>query len=745
MRKGTLASAVLLASMAAPAWADEIDAAPLGLPFADDTEYRANGSNAAVKAGDAHLRGWTGAGQTLAVFDSGLDPHPEFAGRILTGWDAVLGAEGVTADANGHGTFVAGVAAAARDGFGMQGIAYDASLMSVRIADERGFLSLPDANLAAGIRYAIGKAGVFNNSWNSAVTVHQVSPAAFEAAFGQSLAAWREAVAGAAIVVFAAGNQGMADPGVFGALPAWYADLQPGWIVAVATDPDGAIAGWSNRCGGAAAWCLAAPGSQVVSTYGESQYAIGAGTSFAAPVVSGGALLLKQQWPHLTNGEITAILFQTADKSGIYADPAVYGQGMLDLEAATRPVGTVGIATGSTTATTAPVDGSMLVTSAAFGQSIRLKGAGASVMVLDGYARDYYVPVGAFVVPTVTAYDLEEGLDRLGAGLEIAAADDSFYLAFSGSDRFTSLGLPRYVMRLAGDDGRQMTTMIGVNPVHLFGGIAADLDAAGLLPEAEAVGSAYLGLAGGDVSGAAWTVPMGRFDVTVAAFHGMQADRPAEWSLDAGDPTRDPSTASVVGMVGRLGTAFAGVRVGMHAGLAHESGTVLGSAADGAFALGSAADTVFTGLTAETDIGRGISLFGGAEIGRTNAGGADGSLVAGLDDVTTTAFHLGIARQGILGETDRASFVVSQPLRAGGGRVDFNLPAARDLDGNVRYVQASQDVAADGREIDFQLGYSTALGIGESLTAATLLRLQPDNVRSAEPEAVAMMKYRLEF
>ncbi len=745
MRRGVVACSAFLAVLAPPALSQDLDRHVSAATFKSDAEYRKNWANDAVNADEAHKRGWTGAGRTVAIFDTGLKNHAEFKGRIVTGFDAVAGSGGVSGDPNGHGTFVTGVVGAARNGKGMEGIAYKSKLMPIRIANADGSVTLADANLAAGIRFATGKAAVFNNSWNAYSTLAEVSRLGFESYYLQSLPAWRDAVAADTVVVWAAGNSGRSDPGAFGALPSWYGDLQKGWVTAVATDKSGAIAGYSNRCGASAAWCLAAPGSELKSTKGTKNYGTGSGTSFAAPVVAGGALLLKQQWPHLSGDQITGILFRTANKTGIYADAATYGQGLLDLDAATRPVGATGIATGGTTATTVPASGSMLVSSTAFGQGIQIASAGATVMVLDEYGRDFQAPLDAFVVAAATSYDLERGLARLGDGLHRLDAGNGLSLSVADGGAMTAAGLPRHVLRLATADGGSLTTMAGVSPVHLFGGIAADLDAAGMLASSEAAGSAYLGLAGDEAVAAEWTVPVGRFDVGFAAFHGRPDDPLEGPEYAAMNIAREDRGPSVAGLLVRGTTGIGGAMLGLHSGLVRENGTVLGSAADGAFALGESADTLFAGLSLDAPLGGGFSAFAGAEIGRTDADAAAGSLVSGLSGVTTTAFHLGIARAGLFGDADRLAFVASQPLRADGGRATLRLPTAREIDGTVHYAESSHEVAADGRELDLQLGYSLPLGEGESVTAAGLLRLQPDNVRTAAAEKVFMIKYRLEF
>ena len=133
-------------------------------------------------------------------------------------------------------------------------------------------------------------------------------------------------------------------------------------VVAVAPDTDGdgdyEIAPFSNRCGIAAQWCIAAPGVDVrLAYYGPdpddaSPGARGAftssGTSFAAPMVTGGLVVMKHQFRgQLSNTDLVARLLATANKQGVYSSSNIYGQGLMDLAAATEPVGVTNVVLGT--------------------------------------------------------------------------------------------------------------------------------------------------------------------------------------------------------------------------------------------------------------------------------------------------------------------------------------------------------------------------------------------------------------
>ena len=80
-------------------------------------------------------------------------------------------------------------------------------------------------------------------------------------------------------------------PSVDAALMAHVPELRPHTVAVVSIGRDGQISEFSNRCGIAARWCLAAPGEDMLAatyTWLGLGYGTASGTSFAAPVVSGG-------------------------------------------------------------------------------------------------------------------------------------------------------------------------------------------------------------------------------------------------------------------------------------------------------------------------------------------------------------------------------------------------------------------------------------------------------------------------
>lgn len=139
-----------------------------------------------------------------------------------------------------------------------------------------------------------------------------------------------------AIFVFAAGNDSQTESGVLSAMPLAFPDLNGHFVNVISVNNKNEIAWYSNQCGITQNYCIAAPGSAWNTD--SSDYA--SGTSFAAPVVSGAIATIQEAFPYMSANQITELLFTTATDLGEEGIDSVYGWGLLNMEKATKPVGT---------------------------------------------------------------------------------------------------------------------------------------------------------------------------------------------------------------------------------------------------------------------------------------------------------------------------------------------------------------------------------------------------------------------
>ena len=318
--------------------------------WADNPQFQAQPGLDTINAQDAYARGITGAGQTIGFVDTGLDAeHEEFAGKDIKLNDR-SGLDSADAAQLRHGTGVASIALGARhQGDGMHGVAFDAdpAMWSLNLDD--GYLDVNDAVLSRGIA-ALENAGarIINQSWGYAsvldLALIDSQQRFLEGSYGGTLARMRQ---GNAIHVWAAGNNARDQVSVSSAWPVIFPELAGYSIVVTALGADGAIGRLANRCGAARDHCLAAPGGVAVGGQAYTRMAAAGGgyrsafgTSYATPYVSGVLALMMQAFgDQLSLPEYAGRLFDTADKSGIYGNRALYGQGLVDADAALTPFG----------------------------------------------------------------------------------------------------------------------------------------------------------------------------------------------------------------------------------------------------------------------------------------------------------------------------------------------------------------------------------------------------------------------
>ncbi|UOZ06957.1 type VII secretion-associated serine protease mycosin [Amycolatopsis sp. WQ 127309] len=264
----------------------------------------------------------TGSGITVGVIDSGVDgASPQLAGgRVLPGVDVTAPGGTANTDCYGHGTFVAGIIAAATDpGTGFAGIAPSVTILPIRAAKpgtDGAAPVLSADSLADGIRAAVDAgARVLNVSASTTVAEPKLAAAV-------QYAADHDVV----LVASAANGKQQGDPVTY---PAAY----PGVIAVGAIDEQGQLADFSQT---GPFISLVAPGVGVesVGPGGAGQWQ-GTGTSYSAPFVTGTAALVRAYHPDLSAAQVKHRLEATADHPAKAAlpDPGV-GWGTVNVVAA---------------------------------------------------------------------------------------------------------------------------------------------------------------------------------------------------------------------------------------------------------------------------------------------------------------------------------------------------------------------------------------------------------------------------
>lgn len=293
---------------------DQVPGSPQGRPSAD------------IKATQAWEETKGLATVVIAIVDTGVDlNHPDLKNKIVSAGRDFVNNDLNASDDNGHGTMVAGIAAAeTNNNEGVAGVAWNAMILPVKVLDASGLG--PTDTVAQGIVWAADNgASVINLSLGVDVP-SQTLRDAVKYAYDKGI-----------FIAAAAGNTNTAV-----SYPAAY---HPYCFAVAATDYNDQRASWSNF---GSDIDVAAPGDQIYAPYpmaltppGFIPYRYGQGTSMAAPHVAGLAALIKGLKPTLKVADIQAIIRYSSDdvNASVYPGKDEFvGYGRINMEKALVPI-----------------------------------------------------------------------------------------------------------------------------------------------------------------------------------------------------------------------------------------------------------------------------------------------------------------------------------------------------------------------------------------------------------------------
>ena len=255
---------------------------------------------------------------TLCILDSGVAwDHADLAANVWTAPDGTRGYNAIDPrlspyDDAGHGTHMAGIAAAAvRNGIGVAGVA-NVTIIPVKVLTAEG--TGKEDDLATGLVWCANRGA---NVALMALSVDAEGPTV------------RNALAYAArldvLLVASAGNKGSCTNCV------GYPARDPNVVAVSAITQGETLASFSSQ---GPQVDLAAPGVDIVSTFVGDAYVAGNGTSQASAFVAGAAALVRDAHPTLSAADVTARLTGSARDVGPAGHDARYGNGVVDVAAA---------------------------------------------------------------------------------------------------------------------------------------------------------------------------------------------------------------------------------------------------------------------------------------------------------------------------------------------------------------------------------------------------------------------------
>jgi len=685
----------------------------------------------------AWSRGITGQGVTIAIIDEGVEQGTHDLDPNLSSQSTdVVGTRNTPyrmSDAK-HATMVADFAAAAFDNRGTVGVAYNATILSIRSDSIGSCTPTPDdctfndSNLTLALDYAS----------THGAKVANMSLGGDTAQSGNFVAALGRAVSAGMVVVAAAGNTPDSGPSAAAAncsaaniantpcSPGWPARYatQPGFngqIIAVgALNAAGTdIADYSYRAGVAQDFYLLAPGTDVVSgcgipdTGGVPSCWIGDGTSFATPVVSGAAALLFSGFPNLTAHDVVDILLRSARDLGAPGTDPIYGRGALDISRAFQPLGPLNVPNATGFTAISDDNGPGASGSLAFGDSL-VRSNALGTVGYDDYHRLFRINLGdAYHNASPKQLAVAGGPAIAQGGITVSMPDGGRLqvaaLANSDFDRPTgTLGLTDRT-----GDLLNISASYDKGPIHFDlwtgqPGLSPTFDGSPVDDFSALAGSSKAARAGYTVG--RWTF--------AAEGGGGNKSLGDEFAMAGTVRANEESDSRYAKLMATFRDRYVSTTVGV--GQLDERGGPLGAFAPRDSDLAMPAISRFVTLKSEWAAKPGLLLSAEGALGHTDA---EGRLLKLRDGVSSTWRLRGVADCSLIGISCTAMAVeLSQPVRIEKGTVTAYLadqPA--DYFAPLTYSSRTLELSPSGRELDLRVSAWRPLGPGQLRLDATAI------------------------
>ena len=696
-----------------------------------------------INASSAYARGATGAGTLIGIMDSGVDIyHQELDSNNKFTNDSYLTyqSRSPTTEEKQHGTHVSGIAVGDKDGSGMHGVAFDAQLffISIELSDP------PETYEPQVINPTVDYTGV-DNSWSQLedyfvqrnVTVvngsfgyqgniNEYTEENLRYAFPLTIAVMAQANKAdedKTIFVWSAGNGGAyadqgvdySSPEVFAGMAYLLTELQGNSVAVVSVDSVGEISYFSNRCGVSKDYCIAAPGSSIYSAYAQDSpvnnlYASWSGTSMAAPHVSGGIALLADYFRNqLGNTEILERLFLTANKTGIYEDSSIYGQGLMDLDAATSPVGqTTVLAMSQLGMKSFPAFSTSL---SSFGPAIGdawVNQLNREFAVFDQLGAPFFQQLNStyfsprnsvewlsykYTNPTFRTKEIEKNISpytSLTFGLNVVGrGEHKFSPTLWARDEQK---LRYFSLRQDLSDKAYYFVGSGLSPSLYFGNNIKKVEQRKIFGKLD-LSSPYMSFGeDGTFVGGALSFSQ-NLTLSASFFSGNHAD------MAIFKRKKDNQ-----GLVLEFQSSLENSIFSVQTGLLTESSSLLGSSFEGGFGSLQESLTYFSGINALVSWKK-INASGSLFVGQTKPKLNEKGIISGFEDLSSSSFNFTLFAKELFNKEDSIGLRISQPLRLENGGVYFSIPVGRKPNKEIIFENYSSDLNPSGRQVNLEFIY----------------------------------------
>ena len=745
-------------------------------------EYQSQWGLNMINASSAYARGATGAGVTIGITDSGLDnTHVEISATRLSN-DSALNYSNYTPNTRQkrHGTMVASVAAGKQDKTDitpMHGVAFEADVLFVAIqlaepdpdydpvdiGDDDGSGNVSGAPDFTGIDnffsqlfeiYNDYDVDIVNNSYGYSGNINDYTEAQVRYAFPNTIAEMSQVGtpdSEKTIYVWAAGNAGgYADQGVDYSSPellpgmAHYIPEIQGHSIAVGSlDENGQISDFSSRCGIAQDYCIAAPGGRVTAAYPTSTsdtgiyigntnddnynncitdnscYAVTSGTSFAAPFVSGGLAVIADHFEgQLGSQEIVNRLFTTANKKGVYADKAIYGQGLMDLNSATEPVGQVSamMSLSLSGPMTPAILSNIQLTSPSFGDAITNGIGNHSVIFFDALDAPFRRSLSSLVSDYRNQIINMDGFGSIQNPIShsVITNESEFEIGGLSIENLSGeLVTPYHLLNAKADKNQFFSYYNYSNDSFLSHGLNGSW-AMGIFQDSQLrserslrtqFSNPWLNFSATGTTFGSKFKGNNKFDIALAISSGRN-----KFNTNEIFNKRDSSTVALMEIQPKSKMPS------LQIGLMKENDASLGLSGSGAFNGSNNQLTSFVGLSNSLDLAGGI-LFGSLYWGKSNDMSNELGMLRSVTKLYSSAFGVGFMKSSIINNNDKLIVTVDQPIRIESGKLQLNVPTYRTKEKNVLFNPMNFNLDPSGRELHTKAQYlSSYKNIGLGLT-----------------------------
>jgi hypothetical protein len=737
-------------------------------------EYSRHWGLDAVNASSAYARGATGNNVLIGITDSGLDvTHVEIKGVNLSPNSDLQYSDYIpNTRQKRHGTYVTSIAAGTLDknrSTPMHGVGFNSEVLFVAIqlsepdddydpidlgdTDSDGNVTNPDdvAQDFSGIDnffsslfdfYNFYNADIVNNSYGFSGNIIDYSEAQVRNAFPNTILSMsQEGISddNKTIYVWAAGNAGgyaeadNSNPELLAGMSYFIEEIQGHSIAVVSIDEDGEISDFSNRCGVAKDFCIAAPGGDVIVAYATSMddagdlykdeindptscvqdnscYAIAGGTSFAAPFVTGGLAAISSYFDgQLGSTEIVSRLFSTANKDGVYADSAIYGQGLMDLAAATSPVGQTSAM--MSYSLSGPMVSASLTSlqmiNPAFGDAIARGVNNHSVIFFDELQAPFRNSLNNLIadyrnqINPITGFDEMQNFSR-----SMLSTNSEFFEV--GQANFQNISnelvTPSHLLESQANKNQYFAYFNESNKTFISQGINGSW-AMGIFKDTYLRNNSALR--------SKFNNPWLNYTASGASFGSIKGLNNAfnlAYTISAGRNKFSPNETFLEKNSSLLGLIELQSNLNipsLQLGILQESDSNNGLAGSGALSGTKNQMTKFIGLSSVKNLFGG-KFFGSIHLGQSSDISHKSGMLKSIKEVKSSSFGFGYIHTSIFNQNDQLTISIDQPLRVESGKLNLNVPVYRTKQKSVIFNSLSFGLRPSGREVNSKINYSTA-------------------------------------